>query len=714
MIRLNQTDLNQYLKKTEAEQIYMKKINSINMSFTSILTSIQSIVATYDYQFSTLNVRVGQIESNTSSHYNDIQTIQSWQNSAYSSITNITQNTSSLNNEISSIKTDTAQIASNTLMMSNLLSTLTGGGGFEYDYWEQFGEDSNKTYIDYAVGSTVVKNEQLSYNGNLSQSISNADKKEYVLNSNILNTLFTVNSPLERLGLKLNSTNSPLRATAENIDIAAYNDISLNDTFNLKCEKLNCISSGGYVKSIASNVWANTINFIGHPNSDYEFNLNPNVKALENLPTQATIGITNNGDNVISLTGNHLFSWDGSGNRTFNNFNLSSYPTLTRNGGSLLVSNITANNDLYNRFNCSSVTMSNILVSRSMWCNSNTLSGIKLDNCSFKNNSIVNYYGHASISLTNNTFSNLSVFNPGWLDMVGNTCGYLKISGNLKGDQLTFSDNSISTGVVLFSSPGAGMYLFDNNTISSLIIKATTGQIGGFTNLKKLSAVSLEGADYKVYSLINTTNNNFRVTANISNGELLSNTYRTCILSNNVKLNICSFDYMTVKSPVYSNPQNWRYVTAGFVNYSNNSSVFFCNMLNVDNGFFHVKIQHFWQGVEEAFQNTDNTLDFGAEVLVDNLSTTSVNLGVVANANRKIHANFMSLQPSIQSVNFQGWLPSQIVDFDQYYMFNNVASDLVNQAVSFTLNVDHTSDWSNYKQFFNPFGDNNPDRVVLV
>ena len=37
MLRLNQANLDQYLKKTEAEQIYMKKINSINMCrFTSI------------------------------------------------------------------------------------------------------------------------------------------------------------------------------------------------------------------------------------------------------------------------------------------------------------------------------------------------------------------------------------------------------------------------------------------------------------------------------------------------------------------------------------------------------------------------------------------------------------------------------------------------------------------------------------------------------
>jgi hypothetical protein len=712
MIRLNQTDLNQYLKKTEAEEIYMKKINSINMSFTSILTSIQSLVATYDYQFSTLNQRVAGIENDTSNLNIDISNLKLWKRSAYSSITSLENQTLYLNNEFYSIKTNTDQIASNTLLMSNMLSTLTGGG-LGYNYWEQFGKDSNETYIDYAINSTVVKNEQLTYNGNLSQSVSNIDKKEYVLNSNILNTVFTIETPLNRLGLKLNSTNSPLRATAENIDIAAYTSITLNSLFNLKCNNLNCIHSGGYVREIRSNVWANTINFNSPPISYYDLDLNPNVQALNNLPTQATLYFTNNGNNVISLSGKYTFACGGSILRTFKNLNLSSHITFTRNEGDLLMSNITLNNDVYNSFNCNAVTMSNVSVKGVFWGNHNTVNSIKIQNCTFDgNNNLNNYFGHATMALSNNNIGSVSIQNPGFLDMVGNTCNYCRVSGNLHGGQLTFSDNTFMTCYLAFTTPGSDPYSFKNNSMYSLTLSATDGSFDGFTNLKNLSVVSLDGANYKVYNMIKNAGN-FKASVYIKDGELLSNTYKSCRLFNNLKLNICSFSYLTVSCPAYSSPQIWRYVTADNIDYGANNSVFFCNMLNIDNGFFHVKVPNFWQGVEGAFQNANNNLDFASEVLVDNPVTTSVNLMVTPNANRRIHANFMSLQPSIKSVNLKGWLPSQIVDFDQFYMFNNIASGLINEPVNFTLNVDNVNDWVNYKQFFNPFGDNNPDRIII-
>ena len=164
---------------------------------------------------------------------------------------------------------------------------------------------------------------------------------------------------------------------------------------------------------------------------------------------------------------------------------------------------------------------------------------------------------------------------------------------------------------------------------------------------------------------------------------MLSNTYKSCKLFNNLKLNICSFSYLTLSAKAYSSPQNWRYVNVDNIDFGANNSVFFCNMLNIDNGFFHVKFPNFWNNVEGAFQNANNNLDFGAEVLVDNPITTSVNLRVQPNANRRITPNFISLQPSIKSINFKGWLPSQIEDFDQVYMFNNIASGLVNEPVKF-------------------------------
>ena len=706
MIKFNNlNNLSAYLKKSDAENIYMKKINSLNISFTELLTSISTKFTYYDDRIANLNSVVNSIGLS-------VESLKSFSSSVYSSITSLENQTLYLNNEFYSIKTNTDSIAQNTLILSNLISTLTGGGG-GYNYWDEFNKNSNETYINFDIGSTVVKNEELTYNNNLSLSISNDDKKEYVFNSNLLNTIFTINSPLSRLGLKLYSTNSPLRATAGTIDIAAYTSITLNDSFNLKCDNLNCINSGGYIREIRSNVWANTINFNSPPVSYYDLDLNPNVKELVNLPTQATLYFTNNGNNVLSLSGKYTFACGGSVLRTFKNLNLSSHITFTRNGGDLLMSNITLNNDLYNSFNCNAATMSNISVKGVFWGNHNTVNGIKIDNCTFDgNNNLENYFGHATISLSNNNVNSMSILNPGFLDMVSNTFNYCRVSGNLNGGQLTFSDNSFMTCYLSFGYPGNDPYSFKNNSMYSLTLNATTGEFDGFTNLKNLSVVSLDGADYKVYNMIKNAGN-FKASVYIKNGELLSNTYKSCKLFNNLKLNICSFSYLTLSAKAYSSPQIWRYVNVDNIDFGANNSVFFCNMLNIDNGFFHVKFPNFWNNVENAFQNANNNLDFGAEVLVDNPITTSVNLMVQPNANRRINANFISLQPSIKSINFKGWLPSQIEDFDQVYMFNNVASGLVNEPVNFTLNVDNVNDWINYKQFFNPFGDNNPDRIII-
>lgn len=709
MIRLNQSDLNQYLKKTEAEQIYMKKINSINMSFTSILTSIQSLVATYDYQFSTLNVRVGQIEDNTGSHLTDIQSIQSWQNSAYSSITNLENQTLYLNNEFYSIKTNTDQIASNTLALSNLISTLTGGIG--YDYWNEFSKASNETYMDYALNSTVVKNEQITYNGNLSQSISNADKKEFVLNQNLLNIVFTIESPVARLGLKLNSTNSPLRATANTIDLAAYDNVNLNNSFNLKCQSLNLINSGGNVNSLGSNVWANNINFNGFNSaSTYSLNFNANVQNISGFPNSVYLYLTNNGNNMLNMdikSGRIIMN----NNDTLKNFSFSTGTTIigTNAGGNATISNIKVDTYIYFE---PSVHLGNIDI-----CN---CSGGKItfnESCNYFNihNNDISYFldrngeGWKTETYSYNTFSNLNMSNVYNATFLSNTilndfnCRSCKASGmSLKDNSIYSFDMEVSTAL---NTP----FVFQNNTISSLLLEGKEGSYV-LNNLVDLKSLKVNMSSCAVYSS----------NVSIGNNRGQSNTYRSFTIGTFSNYRPMMLDNFSCSSLLmfsnsrYSDPINWRYATIDNINFQDaDSSIFFNNMLNLNYAFFHIKMPNLWQGVEGAFQNANNTLDFASEVLVDNPVTTSVNLMITPNANRRLHANFMSLQPSIKSVNLKGWLPSQIVDFDQYYMFNNIASGLVNEAVNFTLNVDAVSDWINYKQFFNPFGDNDPDRIII-
>lgn len=712
MWRINNNNLNEYLKKTEAEQIYMKKINSINMSFTSILTSIQSLVATYDYQFSTLNQRVGQIESDTSNLNIDISNLKIWTQSAYSSITSLENQTLYLNNEFYSIKTNTDQIASNTLLLSNLISTLTGGIG--YDYWDEFSKNSNETYMDYALNSTVVKNEQLTYNNNLSQSISNIDKKEYVFNQNLLNTIFTVENPLARLGLKLNSTNQPLRATANTIDIAAYQNISLNDNFNLKCSNLNLINSGGNINSIGSNVFAQNISFNNFNTSTFYLDLNPNVERLINLPNSCILYLTNNGNNTYTIDNTYTFKFDNNSD-TLKNLVINPIVRISKNGDSLQFDNITCNsiayitnqNDILNINNCSFKSTLRL---------SNTNNAFYFSNCSVKTLSGFHYYGHATAGFINNQIGYLTFNNPGQLSLVGNTITSIaSIAGNLNFNA-TINDNSIKSGYLSFSEQNNN-YNFGVNTISTLFLSAYSDSFS-FSNLD-FTGINVMGClSCKFYSMTEQTNMGKYIHVGNWGNKIYSYDFPNLILNGgNCALDSCHFKYASITATDFSNAQNWRYATIDYILWQNsyNETFFYEQMMNINNGLFHVHLPGFWTDVEYAVHNGVATLDLGGnDCLVGNPETTSVNLSINNKPNKKIHANFINGQNSIKSIDFRGWNPSQIIDFDKYYLFNNVASNILDTDISFTMRVSNSLDWTNYINFINPFGDNDSNRIVLV
>lgn len=713
MIRLNQTDLNQYLKKTEAEAIYMKKINSINMSFTSILTSIQSLVATYDYQFSTLNVRVGQIEDNTGSHYDSIQSIQSWQNSAYSSITSLENQTLYLNNEFYSIKTNTDQIASNTLALSNLLSTLTGGIG--YDYWNEFSKTANETYMNYALNSTIIKNEQITYNGNFSESSINTDQPDHVLNQNVLNTIFTIDQPLGRLGLKINSTNSPLRATASTIDIAAYETLSLNSNLDLKCISLNLINSGGNINSIGSNINASTINFNGMSiNSTYTLNLNPNVQSLIGLPNSCSLYFTNNGDNTYIIDNTYTFRFNDNSD-TFKNMVINPNLRIYKAAVDLKINNITAhsnvsltnNNDWLNINDCSFESSFNM---------SNTNNAFIISNCSI--NTIIGsqHFSTAIAGFVNNQIGLLSFSNPGNLSLVGNTItSVASISGKLNFNA-TINNNSIKSGYLSFSDQNNN-YNFDVNTISTLFLSAYSDSFS-FSNLD-FTGINVMGClSCKFYSMTEQTNMGKYIEVGNWGNKIYSYDFPNFVLNGgNCALDNCHFKYASITATNFSNAQNWRYATIDYILWQNsyNETFFYEQMMNIDNGLFHVHLPNFWTDVEYAVHNGNAALDLGGnDCLVGNPETTSVNLSIYNKPNKKIHANFINGQNSIKSIDFRGWNPTQIIDFDQYFLFNNVASNVLDTDIKFTMRVNNSLDWTNYINFINPFGDNNSNRIVFV
>ena len=166
MIRLNQNNLEEYLKKTEAEQIYMKKINSINMSFTSLLTSIQSVFSTYDYQLSTLNNAVSVLNINTNN-----------MNLSIGSLSSDLSNINPMLNSINTLSVNTGVLYSS---LTDVIGSITSGG-VDYNYMKQLNKVSADTYIDFDINSTVDDVEKLTYNDNINVRVSDTNKLSYVI-----------------------------------------------------------------------------------------------------------------------------------------------------------------------------------------------------------------------------------------------------------------------------------------------------------------------------------------------------------------------------------------------------------------------------------------------------------------------------------------------------------------------------------------------------
>lgn len=702
MIKFNNlNNLSAYLKKSDAENIYMKKINSLNISFTELLTSISTKFTYYDDKIANLNYVVNSIGSS-------VESLKSFSSSAYSSITSLENQTLYLNNEFYSIKT-------NTESMNDIIEGLTTNN-FNYDYWNEFSKSSNETYLNFDLNSTVVKNEQLTYSLNLSSSISNTDKNLFVLNSNLLDTIFTIDNELSRLGLKMNSTNQPLRATAQNIDIAAYENVKLNDSFNLKCQSLNLINSGGNVYSIESNINASTINFNGMSNnSTYTLNLNENVKSLINMPNNCTLYFTNNGDNTYTFNNTYTFKFNQLSDTLKNLIFDSPQLRISKNAVSLELDNITAKSNVYLTNNNDYLNINNCSFESNFYM-SNTNTAFYISNCSLNTLIGSHYFGHATAGFINNNIGLLSFNNPGQLSLNGNTItSKATIYGNLNFNA-TITDNSIKHAYFVFSEQNNG-YNFGHNTISTLYLGANNDSFT-FSNLDFTGIDCVGCQNCSIYSMTELTNMGKYIKVGNWGNKIYSYDFPNLELGGgNCALDSCHFKYASITATDFSNAQNWRYATIDYILWQNsyNETYFYEQMLNLNNGLFHVHLPNFWTNVEYAVHYGNSTLDLaGNDCLVGNPETTSVNLSILNNPNKKIHANFLNGQNSIKSIDFRGWNPTQIIDFDQYYLFNNVASDILDTDISFTMKVNASTDWTNYINFINPFGDNDSNRIIFV
>lgn len=325
MIRFqNINNLDEYLKKTDAENIYMKKINSLQVSFTSLLTSITNQFNYFNTEINQLNIDTGNLANSINSvsssltnlstdlhHELDIITLHTYNNStslnvlgasfstlknAYdtyttsndsvigmlsSSLSSVSLDLGSVSNSLTSYKTSVNQEISN---LWNAIGANAGG----YNYWKEFNKASAETYLNYGNGQggkvTQLDNEDIIYSEYLSNfTMLNPSKLSYVFNSNILQTdanhAFNFGGEYDRIGLILPdhaegattyNQSVPMNlitATCKTLDVMMkYGYSDFNTNFYIKCLDANLINTeaNGDYNIISTNLNATALHFANY------------------------------------------------------------------------------------------------------------------------------------------------------------------------------------------------------------------------------------------------------------------------------------------------------------------------------------------------------------------------------------------------------------------------------------------------------------------
>lgn len=734
MLRLNQNNLEEYLKKTEAEQIYMKKINSINMSFTSLLTSIQSVFSTYDYQLSTINA----------------------------SLNNLNINTSNLNNSVSSLSTYSNLVSSEILSIKDSISTITGGGSGGnaegYNYWKEFARESQKTYLSYGVNpETFIDHEQIKYSSNITNlTLLDNSKMSYVLNTNMLTIAsatgtYNITGDLDRLGLILpppSATSSAFNslltypmncphATAKTLDIKInYPMTDFNTGFNIKCLDAYLINSTeeNALYQISTGLNATRIDFYNYlvTNSIIStFWLNDRVSLMGEWlgNTGPIIDLRRNTSNALPRL-------------TFTDFKTARVVTLV-NGqepgygiGPIECASLKMSN--YDNYTfdvkCDTVTISAFNKSNNQTYNLSFPDNLQARYIIFTNESLVNLNLPNSITNTNFVFrgdnrnisqtaliksfdiSSYGLSNVPTLSVIDNTFNKAIFSYNsgtsdlwLKNSSMT--GNSIQT--LTFGNRYSNMVNLNNNTINTLYYYDYENKGLSFgANFKNNNFILYSGTGGTYYSYNNPS---AFVSFTTCPYKIIDLTCSKLILAagDTIENAVCESLKLFI---VPGNYGPWKYLWANTVEYVNDQKLqLLLYKLNMDSAFYHCP---FLQLSGSAFSSALNKPSIGLDhndVLVDNAPTTSINLKLTGNnTSKSVNVNFINNQPYIVLADIRGWHPDRIIDFDQSYLFNNVASGYSNVPdQKFTAVVDNTADWSNYKMFFNPFGTPDADRIVL-
>lgn len=700
MIRLNQMDLNQYLKKTEAEEIYMKKINSINMSFTSILTSIQSLVSTYDYQLSTIADSLNVLNSNTSNMNSSI-------NSLSTDLSGVLTNINPILNSISTLSVNTGVLYSS---LTDAINSITSGGGGEgYNYWREFNKTSADTYIDYDINKTVDHAEQITYSNYLSLRTSNVSKMSYVIQTNIQNDGIALTQPLDRLGLKL-INNIPLNGEVKSLDLVACNDSAGCDFSNLVVSNIKLYNSNsGYFKSL------NLPEFGRYNFNGYTMNTGDSL----------TITAANNENNFSGMVNlNFKYSCDNANKIqefvSLNNCNMS------------IVNNNKFRIDPYIN---DSTLYTNTFILESM-------NNKRLPDCTFGNGLINNYnnnftfyslYFNATKWTINNYNQDSLIFSycnmrKGRIENFGNnneTVRFNYCSQNFQViDLINFKNVSVQNckGYTYYDThylniQGVNNFTLNNLTMPSLHIQGTlsnnTNTIKGtFTHLD----INMSGNQHKFY-LTNYTANDLNLTlnkaacsgltnqsVNISgNGGELYGDYNSvnsmnitgCVGLNNLNISSLTINLngLNINNLTF---QPYNNINLGNMNFVDNNNLYYKGMLKLDNPFNNVyglviNNQNFNEGINAP----DVSLLNSGIIQNINYSITSVNMKLTGN--KVINANWICNCDNVRLIDCRGINPNNILfGGENRYLFENIWKANNDSNVKFTLWVDN-SQYANWQ-----------------
>lgn len=684
----NLNNLNEYLKKSEAEQIYMKKINSLNISFTELLTLISQTFSIYDRE-------IGEIKNNTLSLYSDI--------------TNLKSNTSVLSNGTIYLNSEISNIKNDTLNLYNSLTSLTQGGGDDkYLYWKEFNKVSADTFIDYDINKTIDYIEKITYSNYISLRTSNTDKLSFVIQSNIQNDGLTLTQPLDRLGLKV-VNNVPLSGEVKSLDLVACGEDAGCDFSNLVVSNIKLYNSnGGYFKNL------NLPEFEGYDFNGYTMNTSHglNITAVNNANNFSNMSNLNfkyicNNTNKIQ----HFSVLDKCNVTVINNNKLRIDPYIndsTRYTNTFILESMNnkrlqdctfGNGPIFNYNN--NFTFYGLYFNATTWTiNNYNQDVLMLDYCNIRRGRIENFGGDnvtfkarycsqnfQIIDLIN--FRNVSIqnckgytyYDTHYLNIQGVnnfTLNYFTMpSFQIQG---TISNNTLSvkgefTHLNINMSGNQHKFYLTNYTANDLNLSLNNVMCSGLTN-KTVNISGNKGGIYGEYTTINDMN----ITGGIG--------------LNNVNISNLTINLNGLNEDITFQPYN--NINLSNMNFVDNNNLYYKGMLKLDNPFnnvfgLNINNQNFNDGINDPNVNLLNS----GIIQNINYSITSVNLKM--NSNKVINANWICNCDNVSLIDCRGINPNNILfDGENRYLFEDICKGNNNSNVKLTLRVDN-SQYANWK-----------------